>query len=104
MSTQNFDFISKLPTDKINPSPEEFNIVNTLFEENVKPKSNFVYNLKTSIVVGVLFVIFSLNYLDEFIFKIVPNLRDITPYILLIIKVILIIIIFFLIKTFLLKQ
>ncbi len=93
------DFIQNLPTDSVKPSPEESQIINTLFNNPEKIK-NVCVEFKDSIFVGILFLIFTLNYVDKFIKSIFKQAEN--PYILLGIKTICIMVIYYLAKNWLL--
>ena len=67
------DVIDELPTDLSIPSHSEINMVNTLFKQN-RGKMQIIFDeLKSSILIGVLFILFSMPQVDDFVKKIVPS-------------------------------
>ena len=93
------DLLSNLPTDKNEPTQDENKILNTLFKEKKTVGTVFV-EFKESIIVGILFIIFSLSYVDDLILKISPSLASHSPYIIIGIKAILIVLSFWILKHF----
>ena len=64
---QNADIIDDLPTDHTVPSHSEINIVNNLFKENKSGMYKILHELKTALLIGILFIIFSIFF--NFIYK-----------------------------------
>lgn len=95
---QNADIIGELPIDQSVPSHNEINMVNTLFKQNKSIIYNILDEIKSSILIGILFIIFSLPQIDEFIKKIIPAYAG-SMYILLIVKAVILVIIFYLINN-----
>jgi len=102
MSNLYSDDIENLPLDKnYVPSKSESEIVDMLFGKN---KSDAVVNeLKDLFVIAILFVIFSLKNVDEFIQKVVPVTQN-SPYYLLGVKTIAFTVLFWIIKNFYLSR
>lgn len=88
------DVIDQLPTDLSTPSHSEINMVNTLFKQN-RGKLQIIFDeLKPSIIIGILFILFSMPQTDDFIKKLAPSSEK-SIYILLGIKVLSVIAIFY---------
>ena len=97
-----FDLISDLPTNKNKLTENEQRIMNTLFKE--KNTINIIFKeMQDSFIVGILFVMFSIPYIDTLIFKLIPAAEK-SIYILLCIKVISIMVLFWIIKHFYLSR
>lgn len=96
------DLISQLPSDKIQPSHEELQLINMLFKENNTKILNF-NEIKETLLVGILFILFSIPQLDYFIKKFIPITNN-SIYFLIIIKTIFILLLFWLINHFYLKK
>ena len=62
------DYISNLQYDQDEPDLETMYMIKSIF--NVKEISNTAYNFKDIIIAGILFAIFSIPVIDEFINKI----------------------------------
>ncbi len=97
---QNADIIDDLPTDHTVPSHSEINIVNNLFKENKSGMYRILHELKTAILIGVLFIIFSIPHVDDLIKRIIPSSYAGSIYILLLVKAILLVIVFYFINNF----
>ena len=93
------DNISDLPTDKNEPSSEELEIVNTLFKTNNNKMYVILNEVKDALLVGILFIIFTLPQIDAFINKFIPFTQK-SIYILILIKFFVMIIIYWCIKYF----
>jgi hypothetical protein len=83
ISYQNYDSLLNLPTDKIPPSQSELQIVNTLFHHK-KEINNIFLEAKESLVVGIIFLLFSIPQVDNLIQKFLPVTQN-SSYILLLI-------------------
>lgn len=92
------DMIDEIPTDLSVPSHSEINMVNTLFKQH-RGKMQIIFDeLKPSIFIGILFILFSLPQTDDIIKKFAPSSEK-SIYILLGIKTITIIAIFYFINN-----
>ena len=88
------DIIDELPTDLSIPSHSEINMVNTLFKKN-RGKIQIIFDeLKSSILIGVLFILFSMPQTDDLVKRFVPSSEK-SIYILVGIKAITVIAIFY---------
>lgn len=88
------DIIEQLPTDQSVPSRNEIHVVNTLFKEN-KGNIHKIFNeLKSSVLIGLLFMIFSLPQIDVLIKKCIV-IADKSPYILIGIKAFIFVVVFY---------
>ena len=97
------DSIQDLPIDDSKPSHEEVHIVDNMFEEQ---KGKFFYiftELKESIIVAALFILFSLPPIDKLFQTIIP-ITGKSNYILIILKALIIGILFWIIKYFFLSR
>jgi hypothetical protein len=93
------DVISNLPVDKSIPSHNEIKLVDTLFKKQKSILDKLLYNLKDILIVGILFVFFSLPHVDTVIKKILP-VTDKSTYILIGIKALVLMLLFFIIQNF----
>ena len=66
------DYINKLPTDNHLPTHDEISIVNSLFKKDQTKIIKIISELKLSILVSILFIIFSLPIVDQLIKKFIP--------------------------------
>ena len=94
------DLIETLPVDKdFLHSDRQIQIANTLFRENEKMVNVLAKELKESLIICLLFILFCLPQVDTFIRKIVPKAND--SYVILMgIKCIGVILAFYIIKNF----
>ena len=94
MDTNMSDIIDELPTDQSIPSHSEINMVNTLFKQN-RGKMEIIFDeLKSSMLIGVLFILFSMPQVDDLVKRLVPSSEK-SIYILLGIKAISVMAIFY---------
>jgi hypothetical protein len=98
------DNISSLPTDKTPPSQDEIHMVNTLFNEhNQGIFRKIMGDMKDTVLIALLFIIFSLPQIDEFIQKFIPSTTKST-YILLFLKAIMMASVWWIIRYFYLSR
>ena len=97
------DPIAKLPVDQSQPTSNELQIVNTLFTKHRSTMDSIVAEAKDSLIIGLLFVIFSLPMVDGLIKRVLP-MTEKSPYILLAIKAIAVMALYWLIKHFYLSR
>ena len=96
------DHISQLPVDQSQPTNNELQIINSLFNTTNKSTINILLReAKDSIIIGILFIIFSLPYTDSLVKRIVGEK---SPYILVGIKVVIVMALYWLIKHFYLSR
>jgi hypothetical protein len=97
--------IENLPLDKTYiPTQNERAIVDSLFGVQNKSVLNKIVNeLKDLVLIAILFILFSLKNVDEFIQKVIPASQN-SLYILLLIKTIAFVTIFWIFKNFYLSQ
>ena len=100
---KNSDNISDLPVDKIQPSNDELEVVNTLFKNHNKTMINIFNELKETLLIGILFIIFTLPQGDALINKFIP-ITQTSIYILTLIKMILVMVLYWIIKYFYLSK
>ncbi len=99
----NSDSISELPVDKKEPNPSEIQMANALFKDHKRDLISLLVEAKESIIVGILFIIFSLPQFNSIMYKILPFTEN-SVYILILIKIIIIMILFWVIKHFYLTR
>ncbi len=86
----NSDYISKLPSDKVEPTTEESELINSLFPHK---KPHKIMYLKETLIIGLLFFIISLPQIDSMVTKIIPTLNN-KPYALLLLKMLILMTVF----------
>lgn len=97
------DSIDVLPTDRNLISPEEAQIVENVFQVQQSAMERIASNSKDVIIVGFLYVVFSLPQLDELIRKFIPQVEQ-SPYILTAIKALMFMIAFFILNNWYLSR
>lgn len=97
------DSISNLPVDQNPPSPNETQIIDTLFKKHKSTMEIVMDEGKDSILVAILVIIFSLPQIDAYIKRFIP-VTEKSIYILLLIKALMAMIAFWLIKHFYLSR
>jgi hypothetical protein len=100
---QGDDVIRQLPVDKTNPTHEELQIVNTLFKKHEGDINNIFNEAKDAVLVGIIYILFSLPQLDEYIKKFLP-ITNKSPYFLVLIKALSAIILYWVVKHFYLSR
>lgn len=101
---QGGDNINTLPIDKTPPTQDELYLVNNLFEEpNKSILTKLMGDMKDTILIAILFILFSLPQINEIIHKIVPATTN-SIYILLVIKAIIMACTWWIIKYFYLSR
>lgn len=94
-----YDVISQLPTDKILPSDNELKILNSLFVEKKSAMKNIFDEAYEPFIVGIIFVIFSIPQIDDFIKSNIPVSNN-SIYFLLLIKMVAVMVLFWVVKYF----
>ena len=97
------DSISTLPIDQSQATHNEMHIIDTLFTKHASTMDKLVVEAKDSIIIGVLFVLFSLPVSDDLVKKLLPITTK-SPYILVGIKAIAVMAFYWLIKHFYLSR
>ena len=97
------DPISKLPVDQSQPTSNELQIVNSLFTKHKSTMNTLIEESKDSVIIGLLFVVFSLPVVDDFVKRFVP-MAEKSPYILVAIKAVAVMALYWLIKHFYLAR
>ena len=97
------DNLKSLPTDKNIPSESDIHMTNSLFGENKSVTEKIIYEGKDMIIIGILFVTFSLPQIDEIIQNLLPITKT-SNYILIASKALMVMILFWLIKHFYLSR
>lgn len=97
------DKIEQLPIDQTVPSHNEIRIVDSLFQQKKGIVDKILNNLKELLIIGILFIAFSLPSVDEMIRKLVPPTST-SPYILLGVKTICVMMLYFIINNFYLSR
>lgn len=105
MNFQNIqgDIIQDLPTDSSVPSHNEVQVINQLFKENQSKLEEFFTKSKDLVILGILYVLFSLDYTDELIKKFILPSNN-SSFILIGIKTLLFIVLYFFISNFYLAK
>lgn len=95
MKNFNYDLIVDLPTDDNTlPSHSEIKIVDSLFQRNME---KIFYDIKDSIVIGILFAILSLPMSSELLKKFFPSMNS--TYMSILIRTMIFIIIYYIMKN-----
>jgi len=97
------DLITQLPIDETIPTHDEIRIVDALFKQKKGIFDRIFESMKDILIMGILFVFFSLSFTDDLIKKYIPSSQT-SQYILLLIKTCLFMFVFFLIKNFYLSR
>ena len=97
------DSIHDLPTDKSEPSESELRIVNNIFKKNKKMVNTLVAEFQDPIIIGILFILFSLDQVNDIVIKFVPSAGN-SVYILVGIKTIAFMLLYWIIKHFYLSR
>lgn len=92
------DVIDNLPTDQTVPSHNEIQILDTLFRQKQGTVNHILSQSKDILIVGLLFVIFSLPQIDSIIIKFVPSAEQ-SPYIAVMIKCLMFMFVYFVLKN-----
>lgn len=72
------DNIDSLPVDKNPVKDDELQLVNTIFTENSSTVETLFSQSKDFILLGCLFVLINLEYVDEFLKKFFSNFSDLS--------------------------
>ena len=97
------DPIAKLPVDQSQPTNNELQIVNSLFTKHKSTMDTIVEEAKDSLIIGLLFIVFSLPLLDNLLKRILP-MTEKSPYVLVAIKALAVMALYWLIKHFYLSR
>jgi len=94
-----YDIIAQLPTDTILPSDQELKILNSLFVEKKSAMKNIFDEVYEPLIVGIIFVVFSIPQIDDLIKSNIPVSNN-SIYFLLLIKMVVVMVLFWIIKHF----
>ncbi len=97
------DPIRQLPVDQLQPTPEELQIVNTIFKTHKTTMDKVIAESKDALLVGVLFIALSLPQADDLVNKYIP-ISTTSTYMTLLIKALAIIIFYWVFKYFYLSR
>lgn len=92
------DIIAQLPTDQTVPSHNEIRIVDTLFQKKKSIVDRILKNTIDVLIVGILFIVFSLPLVDNLIKKFI-NMAEKSEYILIGVKAILFMLSYFIVNN-----
>jgi len=92
------DNIDTLPTDQNMPSHNEIQIVERLFKQKHTTVQKILGGTKDVLVVGVLFVLFSLPQFDELVKRFFPSVEK-SQYIFIFVKAVLFAVVYFVVKN-----
>ena len=95
---QQGDFIDQLPADTSVPSHNEIRIVDQLFQQKKGIFDKILHQTKDIVILGILFIVFSLPFIDELITKFITIART-SHYILIGVKALLFVLAYFIIKN-----
>ena len=102
----NTDLIKNLPTDKVQPSSDEIQMMDILFKNTASTSNginNLLKELKDVLTLGILFILFSIPQIDTLLNKFIPVTMT-SPYILILIKTGIIMVLYWIIKHFYLMK
>lgn len=97
------DVIEDLPVDNSQPKHDELRIVNTLFKEHEGTMTKIGRELKDLVIIGLLFILFSLPQVDGLIKRVFPPAVN-SVYILVGVKTLIVMALFWIIKYFYLSK
>ena len=92
------DIIEQLPSDKTTPSQDELRIVDTLFKKQKSTIDKILTGTRDVLLIGILYIIFSLKPLDSLIYKFFPSSVN-SEYILVMVKGVLFMASYFILKN-----
>jgi hypothetical protein len=92
------DMIEQLPADTSVPSHNEIRIVDQLFQQKKSMFDKILHSTKDILILGGLFIIFSLPFVDNLIQKFI-TITSTSPYILIGVKGLLFVFSYFIIKN-----
>lgn len=92
------DIIEQLPVDTSVPSHNEIRITDQLFQQKKSIFDKILHNTKDILILGGLFIIFSLPFVDNLITKFI-TVAGSSPYILIGVKTLLFVFSYFIIKN-----
>lgn len=93
-----YDLIQSLPSLDTNPSPDELKIANTIFKTKCVA-TNMKTDLKELFLIGVLFIVFSSQQMDNLILRFAPSVKNF-PYSVIVIKLVVLLLLFWIIKNY----
>jgi hypothetical protein len=97
------DILSNLPIDQSLPSHTELKLVDHLFKKKKTFFEKILAHAKDILIIGVLFILFSIPQLDDIIKKFI-TISNKSPYILLGIKTLLFMLTYFIVKNWYLSR
>jgi hypothetical protein len=100
---KNSDLLSSLPTDKSPPTNDEIQAINLIFKQNKTSIGVIFSELKESLLVGILFILFCIPQIDDLIKRFIPITQN-SVYILILLKSILVMCLFWILKHFYLAK
>lgn len=98
MSIHTGDALNQLPVDDTHPSHDEIMMVNELFKKEKNTITKILDEVKSVILVAVLFIVFSLPVIDTTLHRFIPMTQN-SWIILTLIKAVAFMIIFYLISN-----
>jgi hypothetical protein len=97
------DPIAQLPVDQSQPTNNELQIVNSLFTKHKGTVNTLVAEAKDSLIIGLLFIIFSLPVVDSLIKRLIPMTQK-SSHVLVAVKAVAVMAIFWLVSHFYLSR
>lgn len=98
----NGDSIDVLPVDQSIPTSDEVQIMKKFFTEKSSTLKNILTNLKDVLLIGLLFILFSLPQLSPLIVRFIPSAKS--EYILILIKAAFFMLVYFIVKNWYLAK
>jgi hypothetical protein len=95
---KNHDLISGLPTDESEVVENELQILNMIFKENPSSFKAIFKEFYELLIIGILFILFSLPYIDNIVQSVLPITNN--YYFLVVIKAIFVMFLFWVSKYF----
>jgi hypothetical protein len=104
MSNVSGDVIDNLPTDPTAiPSHGEIQILDTLFKQKKGTVDRVLEHSRDVLIVGLIFVVFSLPQIDGVISKLIPSTEN-SPYMLMLVKALAVMLLYFILKNWYLAR
>jgi hypothetical protein len=94
-----YDIIDQLPVDNQLPTHDEINLINTIFKKEKTNIEKILEEFKSVILIGILYILLSLNYIDNFIKSVLPITLK-YPYIIILLKAVVLMLIVWVINNY----
>jgi hypothetical protein len=97
------DYLDNLPTESITPSKLEQELSDKVFGKQLSLPKKFIKESKDMLILGLLFILFSLPQVDSLIKKFIPITNNLV-YILIFVKAVFLMILYWILKHFYLSR